>query len=106
MKKEFKVKKKKSIRSFHTNFVRDLKQTNPRKFYQMCRRIGTGDEQNSDIKIKSQEGLSNKECAKEIAQFFSAVLHEYEPIDLAKLPSYLPSPLPPPRWRSSRSIRS
>ena len=62
----------------------------------MCRRIGTGDEMNAELKIKSQAGLSNKECAEEIAQFLSAVSHEYEPINLSKLPSYLPS-LPPPQ---------
>ena len=57
LKKEFKVKKKKAITSFHSNFVKDLKQTEPCKFY---RRIGTGDEMTGYIKIKSQEGLSNK----------------------------------------------
>ena len=62
----------------------------------MCRRIGTGDEMTGEIKIKSQEGLSNKECAEEIGQFLSAVSNEYEPIDLTKLPSYLTS-LPPPQ---------
>jgi hypothetical protein len=51
----------------------------------MCRRIGTGDEMNAELRIKCQEGLSNKECAEEIAQFLSAVSHEYEPIDLTKL---------------------
>ena len=96
LKREFKKKKKKAIRAFHDNFVKDLKQTNPQKFYKMCRRIGTGDEMNAEMKIKSQAGLSNKECAEEIAQFLSAVSHEYEPINLSKLPSYLPS-LPPPQ---------
>ena len=85
LKKEFKKKKKKSIRAFHDNFVKDLKQTNPQKFYKMCRRIGTGDAMNAELRIKCQEGLSNKECAEEIAQFLSAVSHEYEPIDLTKL---------------------
>ena len=94
LKKEFKVKKKKAITSFHSNFVKDLKQTDPRKFYKMCRRIGTGDKMTGEIKIKSQEGLSNKECAEEIGQFLSAVSNEYKPINLTKLPSYLPS-LPP-----------
>ena len=96
LKKEFKKKKKKAIRNFHDNFVKDLKQTNPQKFYKMCRRIGTGDQMDTELKIKSQARLSNKECAEEIAQFLSAVSHEYEPIDLTKLPSYLPS-LPPPQ---------
>ena len=50
----------------------------------------------SEIKIKSQEGLSDKECAEEIGQFLAAVSNEYEPMNLQKLPSYLPS-LPPPQ---------
>lgn len=50
----------------------------------------------SEIKIKSQEGLSDKECAEEIGQFLAAVSNEYEPMNLEKLPSYLPS-LPSPQ---------
>ena len=51
LKKEFKVKKKRAIQSFHSIFVTDLNQTNPGKFYKMCRKIGTGDEMTSEIKI-------------------------------------------------------
>ena len=62
----------------------------------MCRRIGTGDELTSEIRIKSQEGLTDQECAEQIGQFLAAVSNEYEPMNLEKLPSYLPS-LPPPQ---------
>ena len=62
----------------------------------MCRRIGTGDESTGEINIKSQEGLSKQECAEEIGQFLAAVSNEYEPMNVEKLPSYLPS-LPPPQ---------
>ena len=58
MKKE---EEKKAVRAIHDNFVKDLKQTNPQQFYKMCKRIGTGDEMNAELKIKSQAGLSIKE---------------------------------------------
>ena len=62
----------------------------------MSRRIGTWDELSGKRKIKLQEGLSKQECAEEIGQFLAAVSNKYEPMNLEKLPSYLPS-LPPPQ---------
>ena len=45
-------------------------------FCKMCRRIGTGDELTCEIKIKSQEGLSDQGCAEQIGQFLAAVSNE------------------------------
>ena len=45
-------------------------------FYKMGRRIGTGDELTGEIKIKSQEGLSDQGCAEQIGQFLAAVSNE------------------------------
>ena len=97
LKKEFKAKKKKAVRDFNYKFVNELKQTNPSRFYQMCKKIGLGDQMNSgDIKVECLKGLSDQECADTVAQGFAAVSNQYEPLDSNKLPAYLPS-LPPPQ---------
>ena len=57
--------------------------------------MGAVDELNSgSLGIKSLTGLSDKQWAEEVAKHFAAVSNEYEPVDLSKLPAYLPS-LPP-----------
>ena len=39
LKKEFKLKKRKRIKSFHSNFVTELKSVDPSKFYTMCKSV-------------------------------------------------------------------
>ena len=97
LKKDFKRKKRHAIKTFHTDFVTDLKASDPGKFYMMCKKIGAVDEVNAGaLKIKSLEGLNDKECAEAVAQHFAAISNEYEPVDLTALPAYLPA-LPPPQ---------
>ena len=63
----------------------------------MCKKIGAVSDQNQgDLKIKALEGLSDKECANAIAQHFASVSNLYEPVNLEKLPAFLPS-LPSPQ---------
>ena len=74
----------------------ELKLTDPGRWYSMAQKIGAVKESNSgDIKVESLSGLSNKESADMIAQHFSAVSNEYNPIDYTQLPCYLPAPPPP-----------
>jgi hypothetical protein len=97
LKKEWKVKKKEAVRLFHQKFVTDLKSTNPSKFYQMCKKIGTGDQMNGkELDIECLSGLNDQECAEAVGQGFASVSSQYEPLDRSKLPAYLPS-LPPPQ---------
>ena len=71
----------------------------------MCKKVGAVDELNSgSLGIKSLTGLCDKQCAEEVAKHFAAVSNEYEPVNLSKLPAYLPS-LPHSRWSSSRCTR-
>ena len=80
---------------FHQKFVTDLKSTNPSKFYQICKKIGTGDQMNDkELDIECLSGLSDQECAEAVGQGFASVSCQFEPLDRAKLPAYLPS-LPP-----------
>ena len=96
IKSKYKKLKKKSIRSFYTNFVSELKVTDPGRWYSMAKKIGAVKESNDgEIRIESLSNLTNKECAEKIAQHFSEISNEYQPIDYSQLPCYLPAPPPP-----------
>ena len=41
LKKKFKKEKRKTIKSFYENFVTELKESNPAKWYSMTKRLGT-----------------------------------------------------------------
>ena len=46
------------------------------------------------LKIKCLDGLTDGACAEAVAQHFATISNEYEPVNLAALPAFLPS-LPP-----------
>ena len=97
LKAKFKKMKRKSVKSFYTTYVSDLKTTNPGKWFSMAKKIGALDQMGSgDIQVESLLDLDNKQCAEKIAQHFSAISNEYSPIDLSQLPCYLPA-LPVPQ---------
>ena len=96
LKVKFKKLKRKAIKSFYSNFVTDLKESEPGKWYKMAKRLGAVDQMNSgEIRVDELEGLNNKDCAEKIAQAFASVSNEYLPINLNKLPSYRPTLKPP-----------
>ena len=47
-----------------------------------------------DVCVEQLNGLDNKQAAQAVAEHFASVSNEYSPIDLQKLPCYLPSPKP------------
>ena len=48
LKVKFKRMKRKAISTFHSNFVSDLKSTNPGKWYAMAKNIGSVDQMSGD----------------------------------------------------------
>ena len=95
LKRRFRRMKRKAIKSFHSNFVTELKQSNPSNWYKMAKKIGAIDQMNcGDVHVEQLDGLNNKQAAQAVAEHFSAVSKEYSPIDLKKLPSYLPANKP------------
>ena len=85
--------KRKSVKKFYQEFVSEMKTTNPGKYYQMAKRIGAVSQTNDkDIIVESLTGLDNVQAAKKIGEHFARISNEYEPIDISKLPSYLPAP--------------
>ena len=92
LKKKFKKLKRKTIQTFYANFVTDLKESNPAKWYTMAKRLGTDlTNQDSRLKVECLNGLGEKEAAEHVARHFSSISQEYAPLDHTKLPAYLPA---------------
>ena len=96
LKIKFKKMKRKAINTFYTDFVSDLKSSNPGKWYAMAKKIGAVDQLGEgQVNVESLSHLSNLEAAQKIAEHFVAISNEFSPIDNTQLPCYLPAPPPP-----------
>ena len=96
LKIKFKKMKRKAIKKFYSNFITEMKNTNPGKWYSMAKRLGAVDQiTNGEVEVECLAGVDNSAAAHIIAQHFSSVSNEYSPVDPTQLPSYLPA-LPPP----------
>ena len=97
LKYKFKKLKRKTVRNMYSNFVTDLKATNPAKWFSVAKKIGAVNKlSDGDIKVESLAEFDNAQCAQKIAEHFSSISNEYSPIDSTTLPCYLPA-LPPPQ---------
>ena len=89
LKSKFKKLKRKSIKTFYSDFVLNLKSIDPGKWYQMAKKIGAVDEMTAgEIKVESLSHLSNSESAQKIAEHFAAVSNQYSPNKTAQLPFF------------------
>ena len=92
---KFRRLKRARIKNFNSDFLEELKTTNPGKWYVMMKRLGGLDQMNRGrLEIKSLKGLTDKECAEEIARSFASVSQVYSELDRSKLPSFLPAGQP------------
>ena len=92
---KFRRMKRARIKNFNNEFVKELKTTNPAKWYTMMKRLGGLDQMSRGrLEIESLEGLSDQECAEAIAQSFASVSQEYSPLDRSQLPTFLPAGQP------------
>ena len=97
LKSKFKRMKRKSMNSFYSEFVSELKLSDPGKWYAQAKKIGAVDQMaQGDIKVESLAGFSNLQSANIIAEHFAAISNQYLPIDNTQLPCFLPA-LPPPQ---------
>ena len=93
LKGKFKYLKRKRVKDFYSEFVKELKTSNPSKWYTLAKRLGAEPYQNDgELKVECLKGLNDYEVAEEIANHFSKVSQEYLPLDISKLPAYLPAP--------------
>ena len=96
LKKSYRRSKRRACKSFYSNFVTDLKTTNPGLFHKMAKRIGAIEQSKScEIKIECLESLNPDEQVQKVANSMAKVSNEYQPVDISKLPAYLPSERPP-----------
>ena len=96
LKLKFKKTKRKAIKTFYSDFVTELKASDPGKWYSMAKRIGAVDQMNNgDVSVECLSGLTYAQAAQQIAEHFASISNEYSPVDPAQLPCYLPA-LPAP----------
>ena len=68
LKSKFKKMKRKAIKTFYSDFVTELKSTDPGKWYAMAKRIGAVDQmKNGDIAVECLSELNNLQAAQQIA---------------------------------------
>jgi hypothetical protein len=95
LKSKFKRKKRKAVKTFYSEFVHELKESDPSSWYKMAKCIGALDQMNGqDIAVEELEGLSNQESAEVIAEHFAKISNEYSPLNFKNLPCYLPAERP------------
>ena len=91
LKTKYKKIKRKAVKSFYSDFVSDLKQSDPGKWFAMAKKIGAVDQMTAGAtKVESLAGLDNLESAKRIAEHYAAISNKYLPIGNSQLPAYLP----------------
>ena len=89
---KFRRLKRAKIKQYYKTFVKELKTTNPSKWYSMMKRLGGIYQMDrGKLQIRSLEGLTDLECAEAVAQSFAEVSQEYERLDRTRLPAYLPA---------------
>ena len=92
LKKKFKTLKRRTVQNFYSNFVSELKVSNPSKWYSMAKRLGAEENnKGSELTVECLKGLDNQQSAEQVAEYFSKVSQEYSPLDTGKLPAYLPA---------------
>ena len=93
LKKKCKTLKRRTVKGFYSNFVNELKVSNPGNWYSMAKRLGAEQSsKNGELSVECLKGLNNQQAAEEVAQHFSRISQEYSPLDTKKLPAYLPAP--------------
>jgi hypothetical protein len=92
---KFRKLKRAKIASLRNKMVQELKEADSGQWYKIMRKFGGIDPMTrGGLRIKSLEGLSDRECAEAVAQSFASVSQEYSPIDRTRLPAFLPAGRP------------
>ena len=95
MDKKFKQMKKSSIRNHYQNLTEKFKTSNPKKYFRVMKEICNPNHQNIDFLPEVLQNSTPIERAEKIANHFSMISQSYEPVNLSKLPSFLPAQPPP-----------
>ena len=88
LKTKYKKMKRKAVKCFYSDFVSDLKQSDPGKWFAMAKKIGAVDQMKTGaVMVDSLAHLDNLESAKQIAEHYAAISNEYSAIDNSQLPA-------------------
>ena len=81
LKKKFKKLKRRTVQSFYSNFVSELKVSHPSKCYSMAKRLGA-EKSSSDgeLKVECLKDLDNHQAAEQIAEYFSKISQDKQEI--------------------------
>ena len=88
---KFRRLKRHRIKNQTQEVVEELKTTEPGKWYSKIKKLGGLDRHSRRLDVQSLRGLTDKECAEEVAESFAAVSQEYEKLDRERLPAFLPA---------------
>jgi len=91
---KFRRIKRSKIKSNTKKIVNELKETAPGRWFQVMKKMGGVDQSAPRLEVEELKGLTDQECAEAVAQAFASVSQEYEPIDMAQLPAFLPAGRP------------
>ena len=92
LRKSFRKSKKKASKDFYSVFVNDLKLAKPSQYFKMAKRIGAIEQKSKNqLDIACLDGMDPQMQVETVAKSFSEVSCQYNPVDLAQLPSYLPA---------------
>jgi hypothetical protein len=95
LKSKFRTQKRKSVKSFYSNFVKELKTSKPSNWFGMVKKLGGLEGRvKGKVAVESLKGLTDQQAVEEVAKSMAAVSQSYKPIDLTQLPCYLPAEAP------------
>ena len=89
LQKKFSIKYSATAKKYMQDKVQNLKETQPGKAYKLFKSMGAqpGDCTDSNtFTLPNHQGLSDQECAEQIAEHFASISSEYKPLSRDKLP--------------------
>ena len=92
------------MKTFYNQFVTDLKETDPSKWYTMAKKIGAVNQSDSErVNVECLENFDDQEAVEAVAQHFASISQEYEPLSVQTYLAIfkLKNPL---RWMNSPFI--
>ena len=78
--RNFKTEVKSAKENFYTNMISDLRTKNPSKWYSSLKRISAYDQRSEKVVIQEINHKDDQQQAEIIADYFSSIPNEYEPL--------------------------
>ena len=92
LKKDFDKKFENEKKRYYENIVADLKTSNPSKWYSKVKRMSSAEKENCEnIVVEDLIGYDNSNQAVKIAEHYSAISNQYEPLLNEDFCEYLPA---------------